>query len=132
TATPPAEPPPHVQTLRRGAAPALGVAWRYATLAATRITAGNDFAADALGVFRQTVDGFLGRMVMLTQPAVLRCGPGPGFEAVQALDGGVAVLLEPDPSPADSSLAWRRVRLPSTTTVGWLEAGVLRSLAHAR
>jgi hypothetical protein len=123
------EPPAEIARLRRAAPPAIGVVWRYSTLGAIRITAANEYAVDALAVFRQTIDDFIARMVVTTGPAVLRQGPGPDFPVVERFAAGT-VFLRQEGEPA--APGWTYARLPSSQVVGWLENENLRALEYVR
>ena len=59
------------------------VTWRLNTMGGIRIAPHDDYARDAVEVFRQTVNGFLGRMVYLTEVAALRSEPGPPVRAAR-------------------------------------------------
>lgn len=117
-------PDPQIQEARRQALPSFGVTWRLSKLWAMRISAYNDYAQDALATFQQTIDAFLARMVYVLEPAQLRAGPGAEQAVVAQLEPGTALLQE------GQQEGWSQVRIPSTTTSGWLPQDQLRSLGH--
>jgi hypothetical protein len=113
--------PPEAVEARRRAAPAFGVTWRLSTLAATRVTAANDYARDALLVYQQTVNHFISQMVVTTAAGRLRAGPGREYAESTPVAAG-AVLLE-ERREGD----WCLLRVPGSDQTGWLEAaGVSR------
>jgi len=126
------EVPAQIVALRGGASPIIGVTWRYSTLAAVRITAANDYAVDALAVFRRTVDEFIAQMVFVTSPVVLRQGPGAEFPAVEKVEAGTVLLLQSPPEATAISPSWRYVRIPSTATFGWVSEEELITVDHDR
>jgi len=94
----------------------LAVAWRLVTLGGFRVMPHGDYARDAVAVFRQTVDGLLDRMVYLIESADLRGSPSPQAASVITLDVGTVLLQERHEG------SWVRVRVPSTSTSGWVRA----------
>jgi hypothetical protein len=116
--------------LRNQAAPHLGVAWRYHTLGAVRITPANDYAADALAVYQRLVDDFIAQMMVALVPTVLRQGPGADFPEVEQIDAGTVLLHQSSPEQAETPADWRYVRIPSTTTFGWVPAEELVAVEH--
>jgi len=117
--------PPQIVELRHQAPPVIGVSWRYSTLASVRITAANDYAVDAIAVYRRTIDAFLARMMVVTAPAILHQGPGTDFPTVQDIEAGTVLLLE---TPPEDSANWSYVRIPSTTVFGWITEENLKAL----
>jgi hypothetical protein len=117
--------PAQIVELRNQAPPIIGVSWRYSTLASVRITAANDYAVDAIAVYRRTIDAFLARMMVVTAPAILYRGPGIDNPTVQNIDAGTVLLLE---MPPEDSANWSYVRIPSTTVVGWIAEENLKAL----
>jgi len=98
----------------------LTVAWRLVTLGTFQVVPDGDYARDAEDVFRQTVNGLLDRMIYLTEPASLRDSPSPQAPSVSSLDAGTALLRE------GREGSWVRVRIPSSLTVGWVRAELVR------
>lgn len=109
---------------RRQALPSFGVTWALGDLGAQRIAPYDDYARDALETFRQTVDNQLARMVFSLEAAQLRAGPGPDHPVEATVSPGTAMLREEERS------GWIRVRVPATTTTGWLPQDQLRTLGH--
>ena len=103
----------YIRQLRDDAPPHLGITWRYSTLAATRISPANDYARDALETFTQTVDAFIARMVVARQDLTLRSEPSTKARADLSIALGTVLLVE------DRRSGWLKVRLPSSTTIGW-------------
>lgn len=122
--------PAPIVALRDGAPSTIGVTWRYSTLAAVRITAANDYAVDALAVFQRTVDGFIAQMVFVPGPALLRQGPGTNYPIAENIEAGTVLLLQPSPETAAASPSWRYVRIPSTSTFGWITEEELVTVEH--
>lgn len=110
----PAAPP--ILEARRQALPAFGVTWRLNTLAVTRVTAYNEYAKDALLVYQQTVNHFISQMVVTVAAVVLRAGPGPQHAEVAAVTAGTVLLQE------RAEGGWSSVRIPASSTTGWVEA----------
>ena len=109
-------PDPRRRRLRQQTAGVLEVTWRLNTMAGFGITPHNDLARDALAVFRETVDGFIDRMVFVSDVTALRDGPGSDHQAVKELEAGTVLLFETD------EREWSRVRVPSTAVTGWLKS----------
>ncbi len=107
---------------RRQALPSFGVTWSLGDLGAQRIAPYDDYARDALATFRQTVDTHLARMVFTLEPAQLRAAPGPEHPVEATISPGTALLRE------EERAGWMRVRIPATTTVGWLPTELVRTL----
>ena len=120
-----------------GAAPgsspagALDVTWRLNTLAGIQIAAHDDVAQDAIANFRNTVEDFLDRLVLVgKEDAFLRSGPGPGHPVVDTLDPGTPLLRE------ETAGEWTRVKpagsgMKGTTAAsGWLRSEHLGLLPH--
>ena len=120
-----------------GAAPgsspagALDVTWRLNTLAGIQIAAHDDVAQDAIANFRNTVEDFLDRLVLVgKEDAFLRSGPGPGHPVVDTLDPGTPLLRE------ETAGEWTRVKpagsgMQGTTAAsGWLRSEHLGLLPH--
>ena len=83
------------------------------------ITAHDQHAEDAIDVFRHTVNGFMERMVVVHSATELRSGPADHHEFLQPLEHGTVLLSE------EQAQEWSRVRIPSTTTIGWCRTAVL-------
>ena len=124
--------PPEAAALRHRAPPTLKVTWRYRTLGAVHIAPANDYAADALAVYRQLVDEFIAQMMVTLVPVVLRQGPGDSFPAVEQVDEGTVLLQQSSPEETEMPSTWRYVRIPSTTTFGWVAAEDLLAVEHER
>lgn len=122
--------PPQIAAIRRQAAPSIGITWRYSTLAAVRITAFNEYAVDALAVFRQTIDDFIAKMVVVTSPTALRQGPGADFPFVEEVKAETVLLQQPEPGQEDSS--WLYVRVPSSSVEGWIKKDNLKPLENVQ
>ena len=104
---------------RVAAVPKLSVTWRVNTLGMLMITAHDLHAEDAIDVFRHTVDGFIAQMVVVHAATELRSGPASSHESLRPLEHGTVLLVE------EQKEGWSRVRIPSTTTIGWCETVVL-------
>ena len=102
-----------LETRRKGV-PSLGVTWRVRTLAGVDIVPHNSYARDAVAVYRRTVDGFIDRMVVVTHITAMREGPGNDYAISKPLEIGTVLLHEGQEG------AWAHVRIPSTTTEGWV------------
>lgn len=98
----------------------LAVTWRLMSLGGFQVMPHGDYARDAVAVFRQTVDGLLDRMVYLVESADLRGSPSPQGPSVTALDAGTVLLQEGHEG------SWVRVRVPSSSTSGWVQAKLVR------
>ena len=98
----------------------LAVTWRLHTLGGLRVTPHGDYARDAVAVFQQTVDGLLDRMVYLLEGVDLRGSPSQEAASVTALDVGTVLLQE------DQEGSWVRLRVPSTSTSGWVQSELVR------
>lgn len=120
-----------------GAAPgsspagALDVTWRLNTLAGIQIAPHDDVAQDAIANFRNTVEDFLDRLVLVgKEDAFLHSGPGPGHPVVDTLDPGTPLLRE------ETAGEWTRVKpagsgMQGTTAAsGWLRSEHLGLLPH--
>ncbi len=110
--------------IRDQALPAFGVTWRLSDLGKVRIAAHDEYAQDALATFRQTVDSLLARMVYSLSPVQLRAAPAPDQEILATLEPGTALTQE------EERPGWVRVRIPATTTTGWVPQDQLRTLSH--
>lgn len=108
--------PSDADRLRADVGDELTVTWHLNTLGALRVAPQDEYARDAVAVFQQTVDGFLSRMIYLTEGVDLRDGPSPQAASVIALDMGTVLLQERQEG------SWVRVRVPSTSTSGWVLA----------
>ena len=108
--------------LRHGTDQPLEVTWRLNRLAAVPVNAFGGHARGALDSFRRTVDGLLGRMVYLAQPAGLRASPGAADST--RLESATVLLLEDD--AGGRAEGWTRVRVPADTTAGWVRSDLLR------
>ena len=111
--------PPQV---RHRAGP-LDVTWRLNTLAGIGIAPHDEVARDAIANFRNTVEDFLDRLVLVgKEDAFLRGGPGPGHPVVDTLDPGTPLLRE------ETAGEWTRVKpagsgMQGTTAAsGWLRS----------
>ena len=104
-----------IDDIRDKSRAAVGITWRYSTLAATRITAHGDFALDAMAVFRQTVDDFVDRMVYAPAPIELLSERSLAAPVHALVEQGAVMLIEEEQG------AWLRVRQPSSTDTGWLK-----------
>lgn len=113
---------PQLEELRRQAPPAFEVIWRLNTLAAVRIAAHNEYAQDALVVYRQKVDAFIAQLVFLLEPTSLRAGPGSEHPEVAELNPGAVLLQERREG------VWSYVRVPDSQTAGWVPAARLNPL----
>ena len=112
--------PDSMRTLRRHASPRLPIIWRYGTLAGVRIEAANDYARDAIAVFRLTVDRFIRSMVVAESDLVLRTAPAPNADIAHRVGAGTVLLREiPLASATPVATNWSYVRVPSTTRCGW-------------
>jgi hypothetical protein len=109
---------------RRQALPSFGVTWSLGDLGAQRIAAHSEYAQDALASFQQTIDTQLARMVYSLDPAQLRAAPTPDQPVNATVEPGTALLRE------EERAGWVRVRVPATTTTGWLPQSQLRALSH--
>lgn len=109
---------------RDQAPPAFGVVWRLNDLGAVRIAAHDEYAQDALATFQQTIDDQLARLVYSLDPAQLRAAPAADQAVITTLEPGTALLRE------EERPGWVRVRVPATTTTGWLPQDQLRALSH--
>ena len=107
------------RALRQRVGDNLTVTWCLNTLASIAITPHDEYAGDAVDVFQSTVDGFVDRMVFITDNATLRDGPGLQHSAVEDLEPGTVLLRE------QSQDAWSYVRVPSTPVSGWLPSDQL-------
>lgn len=108
--------------LRRGAGRRIPVTWRYGTLAAVQIDPANDFARDAIDVFRLTVDRFIRAMAVIDTNAKLRRTASALAPAVEEVAGGTVLLREDPPDTMTPAPGWCYVRIPSTRRRGWIEA----------
>lgn len=111
---------------RRRAPPSFGVTWCLRILGKLRVTPHNTYARDAVAVFRQTVDDFIARMVLVTRADALRAGPGPEHAEIAAVAAG-AVLLQ-----TEQQDHWVQVRIPETQTTGWIEKEGLIVISETR
>lgn len=109
---------------RDQALPSFGVIWRLNELGMMRITAHDTYAQDALATFQRTVDSLLAQMVYSLDPVQLRAAPAPDQQVVATLEPGTALMQEEERG------TWVRVRLPATTTTGWVPQDQLRALSH--
>jgi len=98
----------------------LAVTWRLNTLGGLRVMPHDGYARDAVAVFQQTVDGLLARMVYLIEGADLRSSPSPQAAPVAAVDVGTVLLHEGQEG------SWVQVRVPSTSTSGWVQTELVR------
>ncbi|MFH1567354.1 MAG: hypothetical protein ABIL09_05080 [Gemmatimonadota bacterium] len=105
--------------LRAAVDTSIEVTWCLNTLSGVRVTPGDGYARDALAVYRQTVDGFLGRMVYLTRDAPLRAEPSPAAAEVASLELGQVLLRERRDG------RWVYARVPSSRTAGWLDSALV-------
>lgn len=96
----------------------VAVTWCLNNLGVVRVTPHDDYARDAVEVFRETVDNHLDRMVYLTEAAVLRTEPTATAAIVAELDIGQLLLRERRRG------GWIHVRLPSTRTQGWVDGSL--------
>jgi hypothetical protein len=112
--------PDSIIALRTHSAPQLRVSWRYSSLASVRINAANDFARDALAVFRLTVDRFIGTMVVTRAAVRLRDAPAADASTIGEAAENAVLLLAPHPSATPVAAGWSYVRIPSTATQGWV------------
>ena len=101
-------------TAPRSTWPSAGITWRYSTLSATRISAHGRHAQAALAIFRQTVDGFVDRMVYAPAAGALHAEPSTAAPPVAEFAAGAVLLVE---GTRDD---WLRVRLPPSSQTGWL------------
>ena len=98
----------------------VAVTWRLNTMGGIRIAPHDDYARDAVEVFRETVNGFLGRMVYLTEAAALRSEPASTAGAVVELDIGQVLLRERREGE------WIYARVPSSRAVGWVDGNLVQ------
>jgi hypothetical protein len=105
--------------LREQVVDELNVTWCLNNLASIAITPHDDYARDAVDVFQATIDGFVDRMVFITERATLRDGPGPQHPVVETVEPGTVLLRE------RSQDTWSLVRVPSTPVSGWLPSDQL-------
>jgi hypothetical protein len=113
---------PQLEELRRRAAPTFEVVWRLSTLTAVRIAAHNEYAQDALVVFRQTVNDFVSQLAYVLEPTPLRAGPGAEQPVLAQLAPGAVLAKE------GRDGEWSQVRVPDTETVGWVPTTRLNDL----
>jgi hypothetical protein len=111
-----------VGEVRRKGVPSLGVTWRVRTLAGVDIAPHNRYAHDAIAVYRRTVDGFIDRMVVVTHVTTMREGPGNAYAVIKPLEIGTVLLHERQEGE------WVYVRIPSTTTEGWVGREDIRAI----
>ena len=104
---------------REQAVDELNVTWRLNNLASIAITPHDVYAEDAVDVFRNTVNGFVDRMVFIADSARLRDGPGLQHQVVETVGAGTVLLRE------ESRDTWSLVRVPSTRVSGWLRSDQL-------
>ncbi|MSR83112.1 MAG: SH3 domain-containing protein [Candidatus Latescibacteria bacterium] len=109
---------------REDAVPAFGVTWILSELGTVRIAAQDEYAQDALATFRQTVNSLLAQMVYSLETTQLRAAPAPDQQVVATLEPGTALVQE------EQRPGWVKVRVPATTTTGWLPQDQLRALSH--
>lgn len=102
------------RALREQVVDELSVTWCLNNMASIAITPHDDYARDAVDVFQTTIDGFIGRMVFVTESATLRDGPDPQHPVIETVEFGTVLLRE------QSQAAWSSVRVPSTRVSGWL------------
>ena len=119
-------PYPFLADLRKRALPTFAVSWRFSTLAATRVEPYNDYARDALTIFQETVKGFRAQMVLVTESASLREGPGKEYDIIAEVAAATALLQQ------RQEKQWLYVRYPSSTRAGWLQQEVISSLSDAQ
>lgn len=109
---------------RAQALPSFGVTWRLSDLGTVRIAADDEYAQDALATFQKTVDSLLAQMVYSLEPVQLRAAPAPDQQILATVEAGTALMRE------EERAGWVRVRIPTTTTSGWLPEDQLRALSH--
>jgi hypothetical protein len=97
------------------------VVWSYSTLASVRINAANEFARDALAVYRLTVDRFIAQMVVAVGPLELHGTPSHEAACIASVQGGTVLLAEHAPDSVAAGPTWSYVRIPSTATLGWVQ-----------
>lgn len=113
---------PPLEELRRRGPPTFEVVWRLSTLTAVRIAAHNEYAQDALVIFRQTVEDFVNQLVYVLEPMPLRAGPGPEQPALAQLAPGAVLVQERQDG------IWSYVRVPDSETAGWVPTARLNNL----
>ncbi len=112
--------PDSIRQLRRQAGSRIPVTWSYNTLAKVRIDAVNDFARDAIAVFRMTVDRFIRSMVLTDRPVTLRAAAALAAAPVYQVDSGIVLLRESPPDSLPGAPGWTHVRVPATRHRGWV------------
>ena len=122
-------PPPLVAEARRQASPSFHVTWCLRFLGDTRIGPHNIYARDAVAVFRQTVQDFVDRMIVVSAPAALRAGPGPAHVQIETLQAGAVLLRQESEEDQEH---WSYVRIPETQTTGWIEKEYLIAISETR
>ena len=96
------------------------VRWRYGTLAAVRIEPANEFASDALAVFRATVDRLVRSLVIVEEATPLRADPAADAAVLRQVEAGSVLVKEEAPAGAAAAPGWCFVRVPATPERGWI------------
>lgn len=98
------------------------VTWRYSLLTGGQVAPHGDLARDALAVFRDTVDGFVERMVYALAAQPLRSAPAPEAPVLAHVEAGVVLLVE------EERADFVRVRQPPAVAAGWLARQHVRAI----
>jgi len=98
----------------------VALTWRLSSMTGVHVAPHDDYARDAVEVFRETVDGYLARMVYLIEPTALHSEPEERAEVVAALDIGQILLRQ------SGAGGWLHVRLPGERTEGWVDSTAAR------
>ncbi len=114
--------PKEIMTARLNATPLFGISWCLNDLGAMRISAYNNLAIDALTIYRKTVEDFLAQMVIVTQAAELRATRDPRQPSVAHISPGTILLQERQEG------LWIYLRIPSSSTGGWLKKSLTMPL----
>ncbi len=102
----------------------LSLTWCLNNMGQVRVLPHDDFARDAVEVFRETVDRHVDRMSYLAEAAILRAEPDPAAAAVAELNIGQLLLRERRQG------GWIHVSLPSSRTQGWVDSSLARPIGN--